>query len=136
MILPGRGGLLFPLTGLGEGGVRSSTLKSLMPAFFILMLGLAGAGAATLYPADNAGVVAVVLAPGASLGEAAAVAARADAALVRTGALPNIWIVASSQPGLAARLHRAGVWLVIDAIAGGCGGAPIPVVAGIPPKQV
>jgi hypothetical protein len=57
--------------------------------------------------------------PGSSIVDAAALAERSDAALVRAGMLSNIWILASSRAGLARRLAAAGAWLVLDPVAGG-----------------
>jgi hypothetical protein len=50
-------------------------------------------------------------------------AALSGVPIVRTGAFANILVLAPGQPNLPARLHAAGAWMVVDAMAlGGCAG--------------
>jgi hypothetical protein len=93
----------------------------MLPALLLLCLGLFGTAAISVAPAADARMVAVVMRPGATILDAAALAERSDAALLRAGALSNIWVFASDSEGLARRLERAGAWLLLDPVAaGGC----------------
>jgi hypothetical protein len=74
-----------------------------------------------LTPRDESREAAVLVAPWRGLEAAAEIAARSGARIARSGGLPGVFILASDQPGLPARLHRAGAWIVVDPlIAGGC----------------
>jgi hypothetical protein len=95
------------------------SLRHAIPALLLLCAGLVGSAAVSVVPRADAQVVAVVMRPGSSIVDAAALAERTDAALVRSGMLSNIWILASSRAGLARRLAAAGAWLVLDPVAGG-----------------
>ncbi len=58
--------------------------------------------------------VAVLVPPGSSEAEAAAIVAAADGALLRFGPTPNVVLAVSDRRGFTARLDRTGAWLVFD----------------------
>jgi hypothetical protein len=62
----------------------------------------------------DADVVAVVFPPWWSTQEAMQAAATANAAFVRTTAIPAILVVRPDNQAGLARLHRAGAWFAID----------------------
>ena len=96
-------------------------MRQVIPALLLLCLGLSGTAAISVAPPADARMVAVVMRPGATIVDAAALAERSDAALLRAGALSNIWVFASDGEGLVHRLERAGAWLLLDPVAaGGC----------------
>jgi hypothetical protein len=70
--------------------------------------------AAADLPGAASGTLAAVFAPGTDRAAALAAVAEADGLVVRAGGWGSVLIARSEQAGFAARLRRAGAWLVVD----------------------
>lgn len=94
-----------------------------MPALLLLLASALALAGTALAPRED-GLVAAVFPPGLDRNGVLERVVAADAVLVRPGAWNWIAVVASTRPGLAARLRAAGAWLVLDPIA--AAGCPLP----------
>src|SRR5271163_4931349 len=72
------------------------SVRHAIPALLLLGVGLIGSAAISVAPRADTRVVAAVMRPGATIVDAASLAEHSDAALLRAGALSNIWIFASN----------------------------------------
>ncbi len=70
--------------------------------------------AAADLPGEASGTLAAVFAPGTDRAAALAAVAEADGLVVRAGGWGSVLVARSDQAGFAARLRRAGAWLVVD----------------------
>ncbi|WP_193369626.1 hypothetical protein [Pelagibius marinus] len=70
--------------------------------------------AAADLPGAASGTLAAVFAPGTDRAAALAAVAEADGLVVRGGGWGSVLVARSDQAGFAARLRRAGAWLVVD----------------------
>lgn len=81
--------------------------------------------AAADLPGETSGTLAAVFAPGTDRAEALAAVTAADGLVVRAGGWGAVLVARSEDAGFAARLRRAGAWLVVDPrSAAGCLIAP------------
>lgn len=94
---------------------RDATVASLVALAALPALALGGLAA----PAA-ARHVAVLIDPAGGLPAAAALADQVDARVLDAGALPGLWVLSATEPGLADRLRTAGAWAVLDPRAAGC----------------
>jgi len=88
--------------------------RSLLPAIALAVLSLFALVAHVAAPRADARIVATMLGPDGGIGAAIRLADRADARLMAEGAVPGLWLFASDRGDLAARLHEAGAWIVLD----------------------
>ena len=93
-----------------------------MPALALALISAFALGALQMRPSDRAvDQVAIVFAPGTSLTEAVGRIARADGAVLRAGAFPNIVVAVGTTPDFVRRVKKRGAWLVVDPRGlGGC----------------
>ncbi|MBL6080477.1 hypothetical protein JMJ56_20890 [Belnapia sp. T18] len=99
-----------------------------MPAALLLMASLFGLMAIGLMPRAGTTQYAVLGPPWLGPGRMLALVNEADGIPLDIGGWPNVVIARSDNPGFATALHRAGAWLVLDAVQlRGClGGAKDP----------
>jgi hypothetical protein len=83
-------------------------------AVALLLASFAAVAALSLQVRDGSEVVAVAFPPWWSAPRAMLAAASADAAIVRTTALPSLLVVHPEQGDGLARLRSAGAWFAID----------------------
>ncbi|MFC7331798.1 hypothetical protein [Rhodocista pekingensis] len=96
-------------------------MRTFLPALALLLCTWPAIALVSAGPAPDAAEVAVVFSPWSTAAGRFAALEAADAVAVRAGGAPFIWVVRSDRPGLAARLHAAGLLLLLDPIAaGGC----------------
>jgi hypothetical protein len=99
---------------------RSARAPLLRAGSAILALGLLLAAstlpvfAAADLPGAASGTLAAVFAPGTDRAAALAAVAEADGLVVRAGGWGSVLVARSDEAGFAARLRRAGAWLVVD----------------------
>ena len=82
--------------------------------YTILAASVGLTAAAALAPSPNH-PIAAIFPPWWTARQSFTAAAQAGAPIVRTGAFPNILVLAAGSPGLSQRLHAAGAWLLLDA---------------------
>jgi hypothetical protein len=100
---------------------KSSTLSAWLPATALLASSWLAVAGIALRPADDADIAAVAFPPWWTAGRAMAAAAEAEAAIVRSTAVPSLLVVRVGDANGMARLRRAGAWFSIDPQAvGGC----------------
>jgi hypothetical protein len=80
----------------------------------MLLVSWMAIAALTLQVGPGAEIVAVAFPPWWSAEQSFQAAASADAAIVRTSAIPSILVVRPHDQSGVARLRAAGVWLTID----------------------
>lgn len=117
-----------PSRSAGLEAPRPSRSRGAGAVLAILLL-LAGSTlpvfAAADLPGESSGTLAAVFAPGTDRAEALAAVAAADGLVVRAGGWGSVLVARSEEAGFAARLRRAGAWLVVDPrSAAGCLIAP------------
>jgi hypothetical protein len=98
---------------------RAKTIPTLrrpvwLNAAVLLVASWIAVAALTLQVRPGAEIVAVAFPPWWSVERAFLAAASAEAAIVRTTAVPSVLVVRPDQHDGLARLREAGVWLVID----------------------
>ncbi|MPT46979.1 MAG: hypothetical protein E2598_00980 [Sphingobium sp.] len=94
--------------------IDKPTMRDVLPALFLLMIGIFGLAAATLFSVPTGPQYVVITAPGSSLAETISVIAHAQGGIVSTGRYSNIVVAASDRPDFVQSLRRAGAWLVVN----------------------
>lgn len=83
-------------------------------AAVLLLVSFTAVATLSLQVKPGVDVVAVAFPPWWSAQRSLSAAARADAAIVRTTAIPSMLIVRPDSPDGLTRLRQAGVWLALD----------------------
>ena len=94
--------------------ISTSNWPAWLNATALLIASFVAIAALSLQVRPGTEIVAVAFPPWWSTEQAFRAAASADAAIVRTTAVPSLLVVRPDQPDGLARLHHAGVWLVMD----------------------
>jgi len=97
-----------------EGTIKTSRRPAWLNAAALLVLSWIVIASISLQARAGAEIVAVVFPPWWGAQEAISAAASADAAIVRTTAIPALLVVRPPEHDGMARLRRAGAWLAMD----------------------
>ena len=97
-----------------EGTIKTQRRPAWLNAAALLVLSWIVIASISLQVRPGADIVAVAFPPWWDSQEAIAAAASADAAIVRTTAIPTLLVVRPPEPGGLARLRRAGAWFAMD----------------------
>jgi hypothetical protein len=87
------------------------------PAIALLIVSAVGILISALSPSGDRGQYAVVAPPWYNFAQTAALVATAGGDIVDFGAIADVVIAHSENPGFVRALYRAGAWLVIDPVA-------------------
>jgi hypothetical protein len=87
------------------------------PAIALLIVSAVGILMAALSPSGDRGQYAVIAPPWYNFVQTAGLVATAGGDIVDFGAIADVVIAHSENPGFVRALYRAGAWLVIDPIA-------------------
>lgn len=98
----------------GNKTIRASRWPAWLNAALLLVASWIAIAALALQARPGAEIVAVAFPPWWSAQQVLLAAASADAAIVRTTALPAVLVVRPNDHEGLARLHNAGAWLAID----------------------
>lgn len=111
-----------------ECGIRENNAfdpRTIAPPLALLIFGISGLSAASLFSAPANGQYIIITAPGSSLADTFSVVQAAQGGIIRAGRHSNMVIAASSSPDFAHAARRAGAWLVINPTRlSGCYGEP------------
>jgi hypothetical protein len=94
--------------------ISTSNWPAWLNATALLIASFVAIAALSLQVRPGTEIVAVAFPPWWSTEQAFRAAASADAAIVRTTAVPSLLVVRPDQHDGLARLHHAGVWLAMD----------------------
>jgi hypothetical protein len=94
--------------------ISTSSWPAWLNATALLIASFVAIAALSLQVRPGTEIVAVAFPPWWSTEQAFRAAASADAAIVRTTAVPSLLVVRPDQHDGLARLHHAGVWLTMD----------------------
>lgn len=120
------------ITGVGPDLRGAFRVRDLLPAIMLLLAGLAGLLAASVWPANAKGRYVVLAAPWSRSAETLNLVTAAHGRLIQAGRFSNIMIVASEDADFPDMLRQNGAWLVIASPRGG--GCFDTVQGGIPTR--
>jgi hypothetical protein len=98
----------------GADITTTSSWPAWLNAMALLIASFIAIAALSLQAQPGSDIVAVAFPPWWSAGQAVLAAASADAAIVRSTALPSLLVVRPDGTDGLARLRKAGGWLVMD----------------------